>query len=55
MALFGGERDISLFRKINRELIGDVITQQCALYKFKLEETNVNMYGEAAEEKFLMF
>ena len=54
MALFGGERDISLFRKINRELIGDVITQQCALYKFKLEETNVNMYGEAAEEKFYM-
>ena len=54
MALFGGERDISLFRKINRELLGDVITQQCALYKFKLEETNVNIYGEAAEEKFYM-
>lgn len=54
MALFGGERDISLFRKINRELLGDVITQQCAVYKFKIEETNVNIYGEAAEEKYYM-
>ena len=54
MALFGGERDISLFRKINRELLGDVITQQCVVYKFKIEETNVNIYGEAAEEKYYM-
>ena len=54
MALFGGERDISLFRSINRELMGDIITQQCALYKFKIEETKVNIYGEAAEEKYYM-
>lgn len=54
MALFGGERDISLFRKINRELMGDIITQQCSFYKFKIEETKVNIYGEAAEEKYYM-
>ena len=54
MALFGGERDISLFRSINRELMGDIITQQCAVYKFKIEETKVNIYGEAAEEKYYM-
>tara|TARA_Y100000592_G_scaffold62975_1_gene98232 strand:+ start:1289 stop:1801 length:513 start_codon:yes stop_codon:yes gene_type:complete len=54
MALFGGERDISLFRNVNRELLGDIITQQCAVYKFKLEDTKVNMYGEAAEEKYYM-
>ena len=54
MALFGGKRDISLFRHINRELMGNVITQQCAFYKYKLEETKVNIYGEAAEEKYYM-
>jgi hypothetical protein len=51
-ALFGGARDISLFRGLNRELISDIITQQCIYYKFKLEETKVNMYGEAAGAKF---
>ena len=54
MALFGGQRDISLFRHINRELMGDIITQQCSFYKFKIEETKINLYGEAAEEKYYM-
>ena len=53
MALFGGGRDISVFRHVNRELLGNVITQQCALYKFSLEQTTVNMYGEASGGKFL--
>jgi hypothetical protein len=53
MALFGGSRDISVFRYVNRELLGNVITQQCALYKFSLEQTTVNMYGEASGGKFL--
>lgn len=52
MALFGGARDISLFRHLNRELLWDVITQQCVYYKFKLEETKVNIYGEASGGKF---
>ena len=54
MALFGAKRDISLFRHINRELMGDIITQQCSFYKYKLEKTKVNIYGEAAEEKYYM-
>ena len=54
MALFGSARDISLFRHINRELMADIITQQCSFYKYKLEETKVNIYGEAAEEKYYM-
>ena len=49
MALYGTQRDISLFRHLNRELMGDIITQQCAFYKFKIEETKVNLYGEAAD------
>ena len=53
MALFGGSRDVSVFRHVNRELLGNVITQQCALYKFSLEQTTVNMYGEASEGRFL--
>jgi hypothetical protein len=52
MALFGGARDISMFRKVNRELLGDVITQQCALYRHILDRTKVNMYGEASGGKF---
>ena len=54
MALFGGARDVSMFRGISRELMWDIIVQECALYKFRLEETNVNIYGEVAEEKYYM-
>ena len=52
MALYGGQRDISLFRHVNRELIGNVISQECAYYKYKLEETKVNLYGEASGAKY---
>jgi len=52
MALFGSSRDISMFRKINRELLGDVITQQLAFYKYVLDKTKINMYGEASGGKF---
>lgn len=52
MALFGRQRDINLFTTITRELMGDVITQQIAYYKIKLEETVTNIYGEAASGKF---
>ena len=52
MSLFGSSRDVSLFRHLNRELISDIITQQCIYYKFKLDETKVNMYGEASGAKF---
>ena len=50
--MFGRLRDVSLVRKINRELMGNIITQQAVIYKYKLEETKVNLYGEAAGEKF---
>ena len=52
MAIFTGIRDWSLMRHVNRELLGNVITQQAAFYQFKLEETKVNIYGEAADEKY---
>lgn len=52
MAMYTGQRDVSLLRHLNRELMGNIVTQQCALYQFKLEETKVNIYGEAAGEKY---
>ena len=50
--MFARQRDVSLVRHLNREVMGNVITQQCALYQYKLEETKVNIYGESAAEKF---
>ena len=47
MALFGNSRDISLFQTINSELLKDIIQTEVAYYKFALEQTKVNVYGEA--------
>lgn len=52
MALFGSARDISLFRHINRELLWDIITQQCVFYQLKANETKVNIYGETAGARY---
>ena len=52
MAMFARQRDVSLVNHLNREVMGNIITQQCAIYQYKLEETKVNIYGEAAHEKF---
>ena len=51
--MFGRQRDVSLFRHLNRELLGDVITQQIGYYKIKIEETYTNIYGEALEKYFI--
>ena len=52
MALFGTQRDVSLFRHLNRELLWDVITQQCVFYQLKIAETKVNIYGEASGARY---
>jgi hypothetical protein len=52
MALYGEARDISMFRHINRELMGNIISQQCAFYKFRTDQTNTNIYGESAGAKY---
>lgn len=52
MALFGTQRDVSLFRHISRELMGDIITQQVGYYIYKIAESATNMYGEALEKYF---
>ena len=52
MALFGKSRDISLFHNINGELLKDIIQTEVAYYKFALEQTNVNVYGEAPGKNY---
>jgi len=52
MALFGGSRDISLFNKISKELINDIIQTEVGYYKFVLERTTANVYGESMGKMF---
>jgi len=49
MALYGEARDISLFRRVNRELMGNIISQEVIYYKYQVGETKTNMYGETYE------
>tara|TARA_R110002167_G_scaffold141432_1_gene329705 strand:- start:5853 stop:6401 length:549 start_codon:yes stop_codon:yes gene_type:complete len=52
MTLFGGSRDISLFNNISKELINDIIQTEVAYYKFALEQTKTNVYGEAPQKNY---
>ena len=52
MALFGGSRDISLFNSLNKELINDIIQTEVGYYKFVLEKTSINVYGESEGKVF---
>ena len=52
MALFGKTRDINLFHTINDELLKDIIQTEVAYYKFVLEQTKVNVYGEAPGKNY---
>jgi hypothetical protein len=52
MALFGGSRDISLFHNLSTELINDIIQTEVGYYKFVLEKTTSNIYGESMGKMF---
>ena len=52
MALFGGSRDISLFRHINKELINNIIQQSVGYYTINLEKTTSNVYGESSNKTY---
>jgi len=52
MALFGGSRDISLFRHINKELINNIVQQSVGYYKIALDKTSSNLYGESLTKTY---
>ena len=52
MALFGGQRDMSLFRTINKELINDVIDTEVYYYKVIIDESKTNLYGEGKDKVY---
>ena len=50
--LFGSNRDFDLLVGIQRELIKDIIEQECLYHKLSLEDTVANLYGEAEEKTY---
>jgi hypothetical protein len=47
MPLYGGERDISLFRHLNKELIDRIIRCEVGIYQLSLNDTSADLYGES--------
>ena len=47
MAFIGSERDASLVKRLNQELINKIIDIEVAFYKLSLDDTQANMYDEA--------
>jgi hypothetical protein len=52
MALYGENRDVSLFRHLNRELLNNIVEQKVGYYKIVLDRTPVNLYGEATKKTY---
>ena len=50
--LFGSNRDFDLLVNINRELLKDIVEQEILYHKLSLEDTDVNLYGEAMQKSF---
>jgi len=50
--LFGSNRDFDLLVNINRELLKDIVEQEILYHKLSLEDTDVNLYGEALQKSF---
>jgi hypothetical protein len=52
MPLFGGARDISLFKTMNQELINDIIQTEIGYYKLVLADSETNVYGESENKVY---
>lgn len=52
MPLFGGPRDISLFHTMNRELLNDIIQTEIGFYKYALNQSETNLYGESERKVY---
>ncbi len=53
MSIFGSQRDFALIRKMNREVLREIVEQEAAYYKISLEDTQANIYGESLTKTFL--
>lgn len=53
MSLYGGSRDIGLFKGISKELLHNIIEQQVGYYKPKLDENKSNLYGETLNKNWV--
>lgn len=51
--IFGSTSDFSLIRRMNRELLQSIVEQEVLYYKINLETTQVNIYGETVERKYI--
>lgn len=50
--IFGSVNDFNLLRKISRELVKEIVEQEILYYKFSLEESLANIYGESEQKVF---
>jgi len=50
--LFGSNRDFNLLVNIQRELVKDIVEQEILYYKFSLEESLANLYGESTKKTY---
>jgi hypothetical protein len=50
MTLFSGQRDASLFRRLNKELITDIIDTEVYYYKLIISDVKRNLYGEGKDK-----
>ena len=46
---FVPQKEVQLFDAFNEELIDEIVGQSIDIYKVSLDDTNVNIYGEAAD------
>jgi hypothetical protein len=52
MSLFGSARDYSLVTKFNRELVYKLVDTEVGYYKFVLDQSRVNLYGEGISKVY---
>jgi len=47
MAKFISDRDVTFFKGLAREVVDVVVQNSAVLYKINLNDTRINLYGEA--------
>jgi len=52
MPLYGGSRDLSMFRHVSKEIVDRQISEEVAYYKISLSNTSTNIYGEAKSKVY---